>query len=88
MGYDFRRSYRQTFTNGVSTELVNNRFVPCTAFSVRNFRPDRPLRVMVTVTGKAENFEANNNNATAGFTGSVGLGTRHNPVCDLSGRRF
>jgi hypothetical protein len=43
---------------------------------------------MVTVTGKAENFEANNNNATAGFTGSVGLGTRHNPDCDLSRRRF
>ena len=25
MGYDFRRSYRQAFTNSVSTELVNTR---------------------------------------------------------------
>lgn len=75
MAYDFKRSYTQTFTHGVSTELVNTRLRTLHGFFGSKFQTGSG-RVRVFVTGKVgfENFDLNNSNATAGFTRSVGLG--------------
>jgi hypothetical protein len=74
MAYDFRRSYTQSFTNGVSTELVNTRLRTLHGFFGPKFQTGSgPFRLFVTGKVGFENFDVNNNNASAGFTSSVGL---------------
>ena len=74
MGYDFKRSFTQTFTNGVSTELVNTQLRTLHGFFGPKFQTGSgPFRVFVTGKVGFENFSVTNNNATTGFTNSVGL---------------
>lgn len=74
MGYDFKRSFAQTFTNGVSTELVTSHVRRLHGFFGPKFQTGSgPFRVFVTGKVGFENFSVTNDNATTGFTNSAGL---------------
>jgi hypothetical protein len=74
MGYDFERSFAQTFTNGVSTELVASHVRRLHGFFGPKFQTGSgTFRVFVTGKVGFENFSVTNDNATTGFTNSVGL---------------
>jgi hypothetical protein len=74
MAYDFKRNYTNTFTNGVSTEVVNTGFRTLHGFFGPKFQTGSgPFRVFVTGKVGFHNFSVNNQNATAGFTNTVGL---------------
>jgi hypothetical protein len=74
MAYDFKRNYTNTFTNGVSTEVVNTGFRTLHGFFGPKFQTGSgPFRVFVTGKVGFDNFSVNNQNATAGFTNTVGL---------------
>jgi hypothetical protein len=74
MAYDFKRNYTNTFTNGVTTELVNTQFRTLHGFFGPKFQTGSgPFRVFVTGKVGFDNFSINNQNATAGFVNTVGL---------------
>ncbi len=74
MAYDFQRSYTQTYSNGISTELVNTKLRTLHGFFGPKFQTGSgAFRVFVTGKVGFENFSVTNNIATAGFTNSVGL---------------
>jgi len=74
MAYDFKRSYTSTFSNGVTTELVNTNFRTLHGFFGPKFQTGSgPFRVFITGKVGFDNFSINNQNATAGFTNTVGL---------------
>lgn len=74
MAYDFKRNYTSTFTNGVTTELVNTQFRTLHGFFGPKFQTGSgPFRVFITGKVGFDNFSINNQNATAGFINSVGL---------------
>lgn len=74
MAYDFKRSYAQTFSNGVTNELVNTNFRTLHGFFGPKFQTGSgPFRVFVTGKAGFENFSITNDNATTGFTNAVGL---------------
>lgn len=76
MAYDFKRNYTQTFTNGVSDELVTTQVRTLHGFFGPKFQTGSgPFRVFVTGKVGFDNFSVTNENATAGFTNSVGLST-------------
>lgn len=74
MAYDFKRDFTNTFTNGVSTELVNSQMHTLHGFFGPKFQTGSgPFRVFVTGKVGFDNFAVNNLNATSGFTNQVGL---------------
>lgn len=74
MGYDFSRTYSNTFTDGVTTELVNTDYRTLHGFFGPKLQAGAgPFRVFVTGKLGFENFSINNQNATAGFVNTVGL---------------
>ena len=74
MAYDFKRNYPNTFTNGVTTELVNTQFRTLHGFFGPKLQTGSgPFRVFVTGKVGFDNFSINNQNATAGFVNTVGL---------------
>jgi hypothetical protein len=74
MAYDFKRNYTSTFTDGVSTELVNTSFRTLHGFFGPKFQTGSgPFRVFVTGKVGFDNFSINNQNATSGFVNTVGL---------------
>lgn len=74
MAYDFKRNYTNTFTNGVTTELVNAQFRTLHGFFGPKFQTGSgPFRVFVTGKVGFDNFSINNRNATTGFVNTVGL---------------
>lgn len=74
MAYDFQRSYTQTFSNGVATEAVTSRLRTLHGFFGPKFQTGSgPFRVFVTGKVGFDNFSVTNQNATAGFTNTVGL---------------
>lgn len=74
MAYDFKRSYTQTFTNGISTEAVTSHLRTLHGFFGPKFQTGSgPFRFFVTGKVGFENFSVTNDNATSGFTNSVGL---------------
>jgi hypothetical protein len=74
MAYDFKRNYTNTFTNGVTTELLNTQFRTLHGFFGPKFQTGSgPFRVFVTGKVGFDNFSINNQNATAGFVNTVGL---------------
>ncbi len=76
MAYDFRRAYAQTYTNGVSTELVKSNLRTLHGFFGPKFQTGSgPFRVFITGKVGFENFSVNNSNPGTGFTNTVGLGT-------------
>lgn len=74
MAYDFQRSFKQTYSNGISTELVNSKLRTLHGFFGPKFQKGSgPFRIFVTGKVGFENFSVTNNNATTGFTNSAGL---------------
>jgi hypothetical protein len=75
MAYDFNRSYTQTYSNGVSSELVTSRLRTLHGFFGPKFQTGSgPFRFFVTGKAGFENFTiSDSNNATTGFTSAVGL---------------
>ena len=74
MAYDFKRSYTQTFSDGASTEVVDTHFRTLHGFFGPKFQTGSgPFRFFVTGKVGFDNFSITNQNATAGFTNSVGL---------------
>ena len=74
MAYDFKRNYTNTFTDGVTTETVNTQFRTLHGFFGPKFQTGSgPFRVFITGKVGFDNFSINNQNATAGFTNTVGL---------------
>jgi hypothetical protein len=58
MGYDFQRSFAQTFTDGVSTELVTSHARRLHGFFGPKFQSgSEPFRVFVTRKVGFENFQ-------------------------------
>jgi len=79
MSYDFKKDFTSTFSNGVTTQLVNTRlrnlhalFGPKVDIGTGAFR--------AFVTGKAGliNFSVSDQNAAAGFQGALGSVTSGN----------
>ena len=74
MGYDFKRSFTQTFSNGISTEVVNTQLRTLHGFFGPKLQTGSgAFRFFVTGKVGFENFSVTNANATTGFTNSVGL---------------
>ncbi len=74
MGYDFKRSFANEFTNGVTTELVTTRFRTLHGLFGPKFQTGSgPLRLFVTGKVGFDNFSVTNLNATQGFKSTVGL---------------
>ena len=74
LAYDFKKNYTSTFTNGVTTSLVNTSFRTLHGFFGPKLHADvGPLQVFVTGKVGFDNFSVNNQNAPAGFTNTVGL---------------
>jgi len=74
MAYDFKRNFTSTFSNGVNTQFVTTRLRPLTALFGPKFQAGTSGPIRVFVTGKVGfvNFSTSNQNAPAGFTGSLG----------------
>lgn len=74
MAYDFKRSYANTFTNGVTTEPVNTQFRTLHGFFGPKLQTGSgPFRLFITGKVGFDNFSINNQNATTGFVNTVGL---------------
>jgi hypothetical protein len=74
MAYDFKRNYTRTFTDGISTELVNTSFRTLHGFFGPKFQTGSgPFRIFITGKVGFDNFSISNANATTGFTSAVGL---------------
>lgn len=74
MAYDFSRTYTNTFSDGVNTELVTTQFRTLHGFFGPKLQTGSgPFRLFVTGKLGFENFSINNQNATAGFVNTVGL---------------
>src|SRR5689334_24275715 len=68
MAYDFKRNYTNTFSDGVSTQLVNTHFRTLHGFFGPKFQTGSgPFRVFVTGKVGFDNFSISNDNAPAGF---------------------
>jgi hypothetical protein len=74
MAYDFQRNFTSTFSNGVTTEFVTTKFRTLHGLFGPKFQTGSgPMRLFVTGKVGFDNFSVNNQNATAGFTNTVGL---------------
>jgi hypothetical protein len=74
MAYDFKRSFTRTFTNGLTTQLVNTDFRTLHGlFGPKLQTGSGPARIFVTGKVGFDNFSISNKNAPAGFTSAVGL---------------
>jgi hypothetical protein len=81
MAYDFKCTFTSTFSDGVTTELVNTDFRTLHGFFGPKFQTGSgPFRVFVTGKVGFDNFSISNQNATAGFVNTVGL-TNGRPPC-------
>ena len=74
MAYDFKRNFTSTFSNGISTQLVNTRLRPLTALFGPKFQAGTsgPFRAFVTGKLGFVNFSTSDQNAVSGFKGALG----------------
>jgi len=76
MGYDFKRNFTNTFSNGVTTQFVTTRFRTLHGLFGPKFQTGSgAFRAFVTGKVGFDNFSVTNQNAPSGFTSSVGLDT-------------
>ncbi len=78
MAYDFKRNFTSTFSNGISTELVNTRLRTLHALFGPKFQTPGPFRAFATFKVGLVNFTVSDQNATAGFRGALGAVTDGN----------
>lgn len=73
MSYDFKRNFTSTFSNGVTTQLVNTSLRPLTGLFGPKFQTSSgPFRAYVTGKVGFVNFSVTDQNATSGFVGALG----------------
>jgi hypothetical protein len=73
MSYDFKRGYVSTFSDGVTTQLVNTRVRPLSGLFGPKFQTGSgPFRAYATGTVGFVNFSVSDQNAAAGFVGALG----------------
>jgi len=76
MGYDFKRNYTNTFSNGITTQFVTTQYrVLHGLFGPKLQTGSGPFRVFVTGKVGFDNFSVTNQNAPTGFVNTVGLNT-------------
>lgn len=74
MGYDFKRNFTNTFSDGVTTQFVNSNFRTLHGYFGPKFQTGSgPFRFFVTGKVGFENFTVNNQNPPAGFQSAIGL---------------
>jgi hypothetical protein len=74
MGYDFKRNFTNTFSDGVTTQFVNSNFRTLHGYFGPKFQTGSgAFRFFVTGKVGFENFTVNNQNAPAGFQSAIGL---------------
>jgi hypothetical protein len=73
MGYDFKRNFTSTFSNGVTTSTVTSRLRTLHGlFGPKIQTGGGAVRAFVTVKGGFLNFGVSNQSAPSGFTTQVG----------------
>lgn len=73
MSYDFKRGFASTFSDGVTTELVNTRVRPLTGlFGPKFMTGSGPFRAYATGKVGFVNFSVSDQNPSAGFVGALG----------------
>ena len=73
MSYDFKRGYASTFSNGVTTQLVNTNLRPLTALFGPKFQTGSgPFRAYATGKVGFVNFSVSDQNPPAAFVGALG----------------
>jgi hypothetical protein len=73
MSYDFKRGYVSTFSDGVTTQLVNTRVRPLSGLFGPKFQSGSgPFRAYATGKVGFVNFSVSDQNAAAGFVGALG----------------
>jgi hypothetical protein len=74
MAYDFKRNFTSTFSDGITTQLVNTRLRPLTALFGPKFQAGTsgPFRAFVTGKLGFVNFSTSDQNALSGFKGALG----------------
>jgi hypothetical protein len=73
MSYDFKRGFASTFSNGVTTELVNTRVRPLTGlFGPKFMTGSGPFRAYATGKVGFVNFSVSDRSPSAGFVGALG----------------
>lgn len=75
MGYDFKRNFTSTFSNGFSTQLVDTRLRTLHALFGPKFQTSGPFRAFGTFKLGLVNFSVSDQNAPAGFEGALGAVT-------------
>lgn len=76
MAYDFKRNYTSTFNNGVTSATVNSGLRTLHGFFGPKFQTGSgAFRAFITGKVGFDNFNVSNQNAPAGFTNAVGLGS-------------
>jgi hypothetical protein len=77
MDYEFKRNFTTTFTNGITTQLVNSSFRPLTGLFGPKLQAGTsgPFRVFVTGKVGFVSFSSSNQNAPAGFRSALGAVT-------------
>ncbi len=79
MNYDFKRNFTSTFSNGVTTQLVNTRLRNLHGlFGPKYDFGSGPVRVFITGKTGFVNFSVSDQNAAAGFQGALGSVTSGN----------
>ena len=74
MAYDFTRNYTNTFSNGVTTQLVTSRNRVLEGYFGPKFQTGAgPFRIFVTGKVGFNNFSISNQGAGTGFVNTVGL---------------
>lgn len=74
MAYDFKRTITSTYTNGVTNQTFTSKFRTLHGFFGPKFQTGSgPFRIFVTGKVGFDNFSISDQNATAGFTNTVGL---------------
>ncbi len=72
MAYDFDRSYTNTFTNGISEQLVPSKTHVLHALFGPKFQTPGPVHFFVTGKVGLVNFTTNTQNAPTGFKSALG----------------
>jgi hypothetical protein len=73
MSYDFKRGYASTFSDGVTTQLVNTRLRLLSGLFGPKFQTGSgPFRAYATGKVGFVNFSVSDQNAPAGFVGALG----------------
>lgn len=76
MAYDFKHNYTSTFSNGITSTTVTSHLRTLHGFVGPKFQTGSgPFRAFITGKVGFDNFNVTDQNAPAGFTNSVGLGT-------------